>query len=158
MKIIIEQYKSEDCTALAELFFETVHRINRKDYSPRQLKAWAPQRPDIALWNASLERNLCLVARCGDRIVGFTDMREDGYLDRLYVHHRFQRRGIARMLTENLERRAREKGTEKIFTEASITALPFFEAQGYRRVRIQSVKRKDVEMTNYLMEKSLSAR
>ena len=32
-------YRPEDCAAMAALFYDTVHTINRRDYSPAQLDA-----------------------------------------------------------------------------------------------------------------------
>ena len=40
----IRPYRSSDCPALAELFYQTVHAVNARDYSPEQLDAWADGR------------------------------------------------------------------------------------------------------------------
>lgn len=40
-------------------------------------------------------------------------------------------------------------------THASITARPFFEKQGYRVIREQQVERRDLLLTNFVMEKTL---
>ena len=39
--MIIRKYKSTDCKYLAQLFYDTVHSVNSKDYSKEQLNAWA---------------------------------------------------------------------------------------------------------------------
>ncbi len=39
--MIIRKYKNEDCDSVANLFYETVHSVNAKDYSAEQLSAWA---------------------------------------------------------------------------------------------------------------------
>lgn len=51
--------------------------------------------------------------------------------------------------------RRRGGGLGRIFTEASITARPFFERQGFRVVREQTVSRQGVSMINFVMEKDL---
>ena len=43
----------------------------------------------------------------------------------------------------------------RIFTEASVTARPFFERRGFRVVSERRVWRQGVELTNFAMEKSL---
>ena len=41
-------YRSEDCPALAQLFYDTVHTVNARDYTPEQLDAWADGQVDLA--------------------------------------------------------------------------------------------------------------
>ena len=89
----LRPYRPADCPALAALFYETVHTVNARDYSPRQLDAWASGRVDLAAWNASFLAHTTLVAEEEGAIVGFADLAPDGYLDRLYVHRDWQRRG-----------------------------------------------------------------
>jgi putative acetyltransferase len=36
----IRKYRSTDCAEIAELFYNTVHTINAKDYTSIQLDAW----------------------------------------------------------------------------------------------------------------------
>ena len=87
-------------------------------------------------------------------IVGFADMDERGYLDRLFVHRDYQRRGIAAALLGELERRAQAAGLSRFETHASVTARPFFERQGYRVEAENTVVRNGVTLVNYLMSKS----
>ena len=62
MPMKLREYESRDCPALAELFYETVHRVNAADYSPAQLGAWAPEQVDLAAWDASFRAHCTLVA------------------------------------------------------------------------------------------------
>lgn len=82
-------------------------------------------------------------------MVGFGDMDETGYLDRLYVHHAYQHQGIASALCRELE-----QGFPTVTTHASITAMPFFARRGYRILRRQEVERQGVLLANYVMERS----
>ncbi len=77
--------------------------MNRADYTPAQLDAWADGNVDIAAWDRSFTAHCTLVAAEGDVIVGFGDIAPDGYPDRLYVHCEHQRRGIASVLCDRLE-------------------------------------------------------
>ena len=47
MNIHIRTYTSKDCLLLAQLFYDTVHTVNARDYTPEQLQAWAPGLPDL---------------------------------------------------------------------------------------------------------------
>lgn len=147
--MLLRPYRTEDCPALTKLFYQTVHTVNAKDYTPPQLDAWADGHPDLAAWDSSLSAHLSLVAVCDGVIAGFADMAPDGYLDRLYVHRDFQRQGIATALCDALEQAV--PGPYE--THASITARPFFEQRGYRVVRQQQVLRKGIVLTNFVMRK-----
>ena len=84
--MIIREYKPEDCPQIAELFYNTVHTVNAKDYTEEQLNAWADGNIDIEKWNLSfLEHYTCVAVEDGV-VVGFGDIDDCGYLDRLYVH------------------------------------------------------------------------
>lgn len=145
----IRPYRSSDCPALAELFYETVHTVNAAHYTPDQLDAWADGKVDLEAWDSSFREHYTLVAEEEGKILGFGDIAADGYLDRLYVHRLHQRQGVAAALCDRLEQTV--EGT--IVTHASITARPFFEARGYRVVKQQQVERHGVLLTNFVMEK-----
>lgn len=149
-KIVLRNYRPEDCVYLAELFYETVHTVNAGDYSKEQLDAWADGNVDLEKWNLTLSEHLSVVAVLGNVVVGFADMDRSGYLDRLYVHRDYQRRGIGAALCDRLESSV---PVSEFITHASITARPFFEARGYRLVREQKVERKGILLTNYVMRK-----
>lgn len=150
----LREYRPEDCREMAELFFDTVHTVNRRDYTEAEVEAWAPGLPDMEQWNKSFLEHCTLVAlECG-KIVGFGDMDRNGYLDRLYVHRDYQGKGIAAAICGQLEGRFPAK---RITTYASVTAKPFFEKRGYRVVREQQVERQGVLLTNFVMEKWLGA-
>lgn len=146
----IRSYRTEDCKELAELFYHTVHTVNAKDYPAEQLAVWATGQVDLERWDRSFREHFTLVAVEAGVIVGFGDIAQTGYLDRLYVHANYQGQGIATALCDRLE--AEVSGT--ITTHASITARPFFEARGYRVIREQQVERQGIFLKNFVMEKS----
>ncbi len=148
----IRRYRPEDCEEMARLFFHTVHTVNAADYTEQQLDAWADGQIDLKTWQKSFAYHYSLIAQEDGQIVGFGDMRSDGYLDRLYVHADHQNEGIGSALCDQLEESAE---TQIITVHASITARPFFERRGYRLIRQQQVERKGVLLTNYVMEKTL---
>ncbi len=148
--MVYRKYRPSDCEKIAELFYQTVHSVNQKDYTPEQLDAWATGQVDLVQWNRTLSDHYTVVAEEDGVILGFGDMAEDGYLDRLYVHKDHQGQGIATALCGRLERAV---GAQSITTYASITARPFFEKRGYKTVKPNQVERNGVRLTNYLMEK-----
>ena len=90
----LRRYRVSDCSELTRLFYDTVHSVCARDYTPEQLDAWADGHPDLETWDRSLRAHDTLVVEEGGRILGFGDMTADGYLDRLFVHREAQGRGI----------------------------------------------------------------
>lgn len=146
----LRRYKQSDCRELAELFYNTVHTVNAVDYNNEQLNAWATGHVDLEAWNKSLLEHYSIVAVDNGIIVGFGDIDQTGYLDRLYVHADYQGMGIATAICNKLE----QSVSGKIVTHASVTAKPFFEKRGYKVIKEQSVERQGVFLTNYVMEKA----
>lgn len=152
----LRRYAPEDTGEILRLFYETVHTVNARDYSPEQLAVWAPEKADASRWQQTLSAHQSYVAVEDGQIVGFADLDVPAaYFDRLYIHKDYQRRGIAALLAERIERDAREAGIAVLEVAASITARPFFEKRGYRLVREQQVERGGVFLTNFVMEKAL---
>lgn len=151
----IRKLEKSDLKECIVLFRDTVHLINSQDYSPTQVKAWAPQVIDEEAWWVSLSANIAYVAIYDDRIVGFGDISPQGYFDRLYVHRDFQRIGIASALIQTLEEQARLLGIKEIHTEVSITAKPLAEAFGYCLIEQQIKEFNGETFINFHMKKML---
>lgn len=147
--MFIREYQTSDCIEITELFYNTVHTVNAKDYTKEQLDVWATGQVDLKAWNQLLQEHFSIVAVDNDIIVGFGDIDETGYLDHLFVHADYQRKGIATAICDQLEQAVRGD----ITTHASITAKPFFEKRGYMAVKQQQVERQGVFLTNYVMKK-----
>lgn len=148
-KMIIREYQSSDCKELTELFYNTVHAVNARDYTKQQLDVWATGHVDLKKWNQSLQEHYSIVAVEDEIIIGFGDIDKMGYLDRLYVHKDYQKKGVATVICNKLEQAV--QGV--IVTHASITARPFFEKRGYKVIKEQQIERQGIMLTNFIMEK-----
>jgi putative acetyltransferase len=142
-----------DLPALMRLFRETVHTVNRRDYTAEQVEAWAPARTDLGRWRQKFSAEEVVVAERDGQRVGFCSWTPDGYLDFLYVHQAHPRQGVASALYAEAERALRAKGLERIHTQVSLTAQPFFMCQGFKVVRHQTVRVRGVDLPNIAMEK-----
>ena len=148
--MIIRKYSSPDCKHLVALFYDTVHNVNSKDYTLEQLNAWTSGSDEFDEWDRSFSDHYTIVVEIDGTIVGFGDIDSSGYLDRLYVHKDYQRKGIATLICNNLE-----KNFPKVSTHSSITAKHFFLNRGYIVVKEQQVLRKGILLTNYVMTKTI---
>lgn len=148
--MIVRKYDPSDCKTLTELFYDTVHSVNAKDYTQEQLNAWATGNVDVKSWNRTFSEHFTVVAVANDVIVGFGDIDRTGLLDKLFVHKEYQRKGVATAICDESEQAF---DIDKLHAYVSITARPFFEKRGYHIVKKQQVKRNGVLLTNYVMEK-----
>lgn len=155
-RISIRDYHLEDTRALAEIYFNTIHIINIKDYTQKQVDVWAPTSSlEEEGWKKKFLRTSPIIATVNDKIVGFAEFELDGHIDCFYCHHEWIGKGVGFALMSEIFRRANNSHIDRIFSEVSITAKPFFEKQGFIEVSKQTILRKGVELINYKMEKRL---
>jgi putative acetyltransferase len=151
----IRTYKISDTAAIMQLFYDTIHQVNIRDYTKEQVDAWAPSNMDTEAWMNSLKNKFTYVAEEGEHIIGFGELEDNGHIDRFYCHKDFQRKGIGTKILETIEQKARFLGIKNLFTEASITAKPFFISKGFFVVRKQEVERRGQRLINFVMKKAL---
>ena len=153
--MIVRKYSPGEEPKLWQLFYETVRLVNIRDYTEEQVRAWAPDQIDPASWYSRIKQNDPYVCVCDGAIVGFADLQKSGYIDQLFVHHAWQRKGVGRQLITRIELDASMQNIAALSANVSITARPLFAAHGFCVVQEQEVKIRDVCFTNFLMMKRL---
>ena len=147
--------RADDALTIARLFRDTVHAVNRQDYSEAHLDAWAPYQIDLDHWRAVIESSYLMVALSGGMVVGFANLDGDDYVDQVFVHKDLLRKKIATKLVEELEREAKRRSAARLWTQSSITARKFFERQGFATLQAQRVTYAGQIFDNFSMEKRL---
>ena len=148
----IRAYQPTDLDAVIAIFLGAIREIASRDYASAQIDAWAQvDRESWALRRLSRPTWVAII----ELPVGFADLEPNGHLDMMFVHPAHQRAGIASALLNAIEIAARAQGLSEIFTEASITARPFFERRGFSIVTAQLVEKRGQHLRNYRMEKFL---
>lgn len=97
----IREYTSNDLHEILKPFCDTVLTVNSRDYTFEQIAAWT-KNINAQKQDSSLSAHYPLVAVIDGQIVGFGDMGDSGYLDRLYVHNNYQRMGTATAIFDRL--------------------------------------------------------
>ena len=141
----------EDTTAA--IFLRAVRETAARDYSAAQIEAWAHVDPEA--WARKRLSRPTWVAEFYCVPAGFADLEVNGHLDMMFVDPRFQGRGVATALLDRAIDEAGGLGLERVFTEASITALPFFTRRGFSVISSQTVECRGQTLTNCRMEKRL---
>jgi putative acetyltransferase len=152
----LRPHRPDDAAALLALFRDTIRRVNSRDYSPEQIAAWASDDIDPAAWARRFTGRFVVVTEAAGRPVGFAELEPNGYIDRVYVSAGHQGMGVGRQLLAAVLAEARRVGLVRLFVEASITARPFFEGQGFRVLAPQVVACRGAELVNYRMERTLA--
>ncbi len=149
----IRLFCPKDSEQVAQLFHDTVRLINIQDYSQKQVEAWAPNDLYFRNWSKIYSGRFTYVAIKNDKIIGFGELEANGHIDCFYVHHLYQRKGVGSKIYQAIEIKARELKLTRLFTEASITAKPFFINQGFVVIKQQQIFCRGVAFINFLMEK-----
>ncbi len=152
---MIRDYQTPDYIQIYELFYQTIHTVNRMDYTPEELQAWAPA-IDHQRWKVRLQKTKPIIAEQQGIIVGFAELDADGHIDCFYVHKDYQRQGVGKSLMNEIFNRANRLEIKRLFSEVSITAKLFFETQGFHVVRPNLVPINELTLKNYIMERHLN--
>jgi putative acetyltransferase len=155
MDIKLHQGNLNDLKCVKKLFFDTITFICQKDYNIDQIKAWRSAVENIDRWESLIKNQYFIVAKYNEQIVGFASLDNGNYIDVLFVHKDFQRKGIAQKLYNELEQQAVLNNNLKITSDVSKTAKKFFERNGFFEVAVQIQVRKNVEIINFKMKKEI---
>lgn len=148
VKITLKRFKTKYIDDMIRLFRLSVQKTCIDDYSKEQIDTWILG-VDKTKWIATFNAHYSLVALKGNTPIGFGDISEDGYLNMLYVHPKYQNKGVATLICNGLERHVEKDVT----VNASITAKKFFMKRGYEVINEQTVYRKGIPLDNFKMKK-----
>ena len=151
----IEKYQIHNIEELAQLYTNTVHNINIKDYTKEQIESWAPSKIDYDKWQNRFETTQPYMVKKNNTIVGFFELEDNGHIDCFYVHHNHQGEGVGQLMMTTILKLANDKKLTEVYAEVSITAKPFFEKNGFITEHQNVVVRGEQELVNYTMRKQL---
>jgi len=138
--IQISSAQPEDAAALLEIHTAAVHQTAAPFYPQEIIHSWAKLSFSQARVDKIRERWIeipnqhTVVARNGDRPVGFGFIGNDSELRALYVHPDFGRRGIGGSIIAALEQVALDWGLTYLTANASLNAEAFYKKQGFEVV------------------------
>ncbi|BCQ39907.1 putative N-acetyltransferase YafP [Erwinia rhapontici] len=153
MSITIRAFQASDLDAAITLFQGAVRQIASQDYNPEQIDAWV--QVDRTAWEKRFKESQCWLAVRNGELAGFGNVEYDGHLDMLFTDPRHQRCGVATALLKWLELAVVKMDIPVIYTEASITAKPFFIRHGFQLVEAQQVSVRGQSFINYRLRKIL---
>ncbi len=141
---------------MLSVFNRAVHETASADYSPEQVRAWAPTDPDLAQWSAARAAATGFVAVADGSVIGFTEVDDSGHVNMMFVDPDWVRQGVASQLLEQATAHAVLHGATTMTTDASVTARGFFESHGFVAIAAQHPVRAGVMLTNYRMTRDMT--
>ena len=155
---MIRRANASDLDDLLTLFANTIRFINSRDYNPPQIEAWLSSIHNRDRWLDKIKNQYFLLFQEEGLVLGFASLDQGRYIDLLYVHHKRQGEGIAGLLLKELETEALKYPGQPLVlsTHASLTALPFFQRQGFVLEHENEVDLRGVVLKNYRMTKVVS--
>ncbi|PSJ40934.1 GNAT family N-acetyltransferase [Allosphingosinicella deserti] len=153
----VRAFRPDDAAAIAALFYAAVHEIAGRDYSERQVRAWAPDVPSVdRILRWAGDGRLFLVATDReDAPLAFCDLEADGHIDHLFCRPDVAGIGVASGLYDTLEAAARTQGLALLYVEASEPARRFFLRKDFAVTERRDFEIGGVPIHNYRMEKRL---
>jgi putative acetyltransferase len=138
-----------------EIYTASIRSLAALYYSPEQIAAWAPVPPDAGRWQKRLSHLHTIVAEADGVLAGFASYTHDGYLDFLFTHPTFARRGVASSLYQRVESALRVVSAPRVTTHASLAARPFFDRQGFQLDSEEYVECRGSYLRRFAMHKQL---
>ena len=134
---LIRDARPGDAEKLIHVHFNAVHAIVEEFYPKEVLDAWSPA-PAAGryAWMREMIRNrsnLILVGEVAGESASFCmASRDTGFIKALYVDPRFSRQRLGKQLLLSAENQLAGLGVSRLVLNASMNAVGFYRAMGYR--------------------------
>ncbi len=151
----IRRLLDDEYEDVVKLITQTVHTVCTDDYTKEELDAWAPENFDINKFRNNIYGCYNLVAFEKGKLAGFVSATVDGYINRLYTHKDYLRRGIASALYNKVEEWAKESGIRELVLDSSKTAEGFYLKMGFTKSGISVMEHGNIVFRNSVMKKKL---
>lgn len=153
----IRPFRNADAEPLSALYRRSVETVGPRGYAPEQVAAWASMSPSPERLRALAGdgRTTLVAVDAADEPLAFGDLEADGHIHFLYCAPEAAGTGIVAGLYAGLERRARDAGMARLYSEASEAARRFFLKQGFTVLARRDFEIGGVPIHNYAVEKRL---
>jgi putative acetyltransferase len=138
-----------------EIYTASIRSLAAPYYSAEQLAAWAPIPSDESRWRERPAALHTIVAEADGVAAGFASYTRGGYLDFLFTHPAFARRGVASRLYHRVESALFAVGAPTVTTHASLAARPFFDRHGFQVDAEECVECRGAYLRRFAMHKPL---
>ncbi|MBD2415441.1 GNAT family N-acetyltransferase [Nostoc calcicola FACHB-389] len=134
-QISLRSADKKDAWVLSAIHIAAIKALPTTFYTEKELLAWRNNRnqPDGSNILKNMKVESLWVAVEGDVVMGFASFVVDELIG-LYVHPKYQGKGIGRALVEHFCHRASDRGIDKVITTASLYAEGFYLKLGFTAI------------------------
>jgi putative acetyltransferase len=143
--VSLRPYLPADARRCAEIFRSSINELAADDYDE-----------DQQAFGARLTGALTLLAMIHGAVAGFASLKGADHVDMLFVDPEFARQGAGGALIEAVTKLAQARGAKRLTVDASDSARPLFERQGFTAERRNLVRVGDQWLANTTMAKALA--
>lgn len=129
-QVVIRRAEPDDAPAIWAAHRASILGLAVADYGGDQIAAWLGATPDDFRPAMAEQGDRYFVADASGDVVGFAAVRGEEALA-VYVRPDAARQGIGTRLLDAVEREVRAHGAQAVFCDATLTAVPFYRANGY---------------------------
>lgn len=133
-RLRIREARLADARAVAAVMRSAVRGLARAGYGARRIALWSSLPPLYHAWAMTAGGERYFVAERGGRVTGYAALR-GGEVSAAFVRPSAAGSGIGAALVRRVEREAARAGVRALRVAAALSAVPFYEAMGFRGTR-----------------------
>ncbi|WP_238477871.1 GNAT family N-acetyltransferase [Natranaeroarchaeum sulfidigenes] len=150
---------SRDMDRIRSLHVEAIRERGPNGYTDRQVEAWATKDDGTDAYPVTESSHHLVIAERDGEVVGYGHVIPEGEEIRaVYVDPDHARRGVGSTILAHLEGYALGQGVDRLELWSSLNAVAFYERQGYRTTRDETIQKEyegeSVPLPVRVMEKS----
>lgn len=153
--MIVRKAGLSDLADIIEVFKRSIQAISNEHYSEAEKAEWLKTAENKKRWLYALENQIFFITEIDSKAVGFISLENNEYIDFIYVHPNYLRKGIAQALLNQVEQLAINSQSTKLKSHVSKAAIQFFEKNGFSITQENKNKRGDEVLINHTAEKLL---
>ncbi|PSO51029.1 MAG: hypothetical protein BRC40_04740 [Cyanobacteria bacterium QH_8_48_120] len=154
-EVSVRKAQPDDAEQMHDVHVWSVKMLCTGDYTPEQIETWVGKlNPEKRRQRMRETEAIIFVAEKEEKIVGFSSLSEKK-VRAVYVHPGYTRQGVGTILLDAVEREAMAHHIQKLELQASVTAVSFYQARGYKLVERSHYMLSGVEIPCAYLEKSL---
>ena len=160
--VVLRDAVAADSQGIWRVHARAIRASAASHYTEDELDAWVGRvQPESYVALMGTRRLVVAEATLADgtRIVGFAELLpEEAVIEAIYVDPDWERRGIGTALARVLEDDVAARGLPWLVSDASLNAVPFYQALGFRQVALDRHElAPGVHIACAVMEKHLAA-
>lgn len=131
MNCIITKAIDSDLPLMQRFFYETVTNFGSQVFTPTEVKIYSKLATNRIYWLEKFRTCHIYNAKLNGEIIGSVCMEDDGHIGYIFVHLKYQNKGIAKQLYKVVEKVCRENDIQVMTTDINMVSRSFFEKRGF---------------------------